>query len=183
MKRFVVLTALLLLCVACPTPASASRYGVKRYMTKETTVDMKNMHRIFVGWVDLGPDEWAAHGYDNKTQWSDIINSLNAAFASSLPAMYLQGRTIVAAKNKGDEDASGCDLYIKFSDVYVDYDHYHLLLSIHFIDPKTNTEIGSIPARPYYGDNWGLRGYLDYALKEVAKKLQVEVTGVAPGKK
>jgi hypothetical protein len=96
--------------------------------------------------------------------------------------MYLPGRTIVAAKDKGEDITTGCDLYIKFSDVYVDYDHYHLVLSIHFIDPKTNTEIGKIPARPYYGDDWGLKGYLNWALKEVGTKLAVEVTGAAPGK-
>jgi hypothetical protein len=183
MKRFVLAVALALICIGSATPASASRYGVKRYLTKETTVDMKNMKTICVGWVDLGPDQWAAHGYDTKAEWSGVIDGLNAQFASSLPAIYLPGRTIVTAKDKGEDIPTECELYIKFSDVYVDYDHYHLILSIHFIDPKTHTEIGMIPARPYYGDDWGLRGYLNYALKEVATKLTVEVTGAAPGKK
>jgi hypothetical protein len=40
----------------------------------------------------------------------------------------------------------GYDLYIRFSDVLIDYGKYHLYLSIHFIDPKTNAEIRSIPA-------------------------------------
>lgn len=183
MKRYGILSALVLLFGVALTPAFASRHSVKRYMAKETTANMKGMNRICLGWVDLGPDEWAAHGYDTKAQWSDIISSLNAEFASSLPAIYLPERTILAAKEKGDDSASGCDLKIKFSDVYVDYDNYHLFLSIHFIDPKTNTEIGLIPVRPYFGDEWGLRGYLNYALKEVAKKLEVEITDVAPGKK
>jgi hypothetical protein len=182
MKRFIIAATLLVLCAAFPIPASA-RHGVKRYLTKETTVDMKNMNHIFIGWVDLGPDEWAVHGYNTRTEWSDIIGSLNAAFVSSLPGMYLPGHAIVGAKDKGDENIAGYDLYIKFSDVHVDYDNYHLILSIHFIDPKTNTEIGFIPARPYFGDDWGLRGYLNYALKEVGTKLKVEVTGQAPTKK
>jgi hypothetical protein len=177
MKRFVVTTVLLLICIVLPTPLLA-RHGVKRYLTKESTVDMKNMNHIFYGWVDLGPDEWAAYGYSNKTDWTDLIGSLNASFSRCLA-----GRTITAAKDREDENAAGNDLYIKFSDVRIDYDNYHLILAIHFIDPKTNAEIASIPARPYYGNAWGFRNYLNAAMNEVCKKVQVEVTGEAPRKK
>jgi len=182
MKRLVLAAALVLICIVPATTASASSYKVKRFLTKETTVDMKNMKNVCVGWIDLDPDEWGAHGYDTKAEWSGVIDGLNAQFASSLPAMYLTGRTVVAAKGKSEDIPTGCDVYVKFSDVYVDYDHYHLILSIHFIDPKTGTEIGSIPARPYYGDDWGLRGYLAWALKEVGIKLSVEITGAPPTK-
>jgi hypothetical protein len=161
----------------------AGRHSVKRYLTKESTVDMKNMNRVFIGWVDMGPDEWAVHGYSTKTEWTDIIASLNAAFVSRLQATSLSGRSVVGAKDTGDENAAGYDLYIKFSDVHVDYDNYHLFLSIHFVDPRTGAEIATIPARPYYGNDWGLRNYLNEALREVGTKLQVEVTGAAPGKK
>jgi hypothetical protein len=182
MRRLAVTAVLLLLCISFPTSLEA-RHGVKRYLTKESTVDMKNMNHIFLGWVDLGPDDWAVHGYDTKSDWSDIINSLNSAFSRGLQTTYLPGRTITAAKDKGDENAAGNDLYIKFSNVRVDYDNYHLILGIHFIDPKTNAEIASIPVRPYYGNDWGLRNYLKAALDEVGTKLEVEVTGELQGKK
>jgi hypothetical protein len=181
MKRFIAVAVLALLCIALPTPAYA-RYGVKRYLKKETTVDMNAMNHVCVGWVDLGADQWGRLEYDTKTEWSGTIDSLNNAFVSGLPAMYLPGRTVVGAKNKEDVSMTGCDLYIKFSDVFVDYDHYHLILGIHFVDPKTGTEIGTIPVRPYFGDEWGLRGYLDAALKEVSTKLTVEITGAMPPK-
>jgi hypothetical protein len=100
-----------------------------------------------------------------------------------LQATYLPGRTITAAKDKADENASGNDLYIKFSDVRVDYDNEHLILSIHFIDPKTNSEIASIPSRPYYGDGHNVTESLKAAFDEVGTKLQIEVTGQAQGKK
>jgi hypothetical protein len=51
------------------------------------------------------------------------------------------------------------------------------------IDPRTNSEIASIPLRPYYGNDWGLKNYLKAALDEVGTKVQVEVTGEVPGKK
>ncbi|MFZ0772761.1 MAG: hypothetical protein WCA49_05005 [Candidatus Sulfotelmatobacter sp.] len=183
MKRLVAAAALLLLCISFPLPSLAVRHKVPRYLTKESTVDMSKMNHIFLGWVDLGPDEWAFHGYDTKTEWTDIIDSLNAVFSRSLQVTYLPGRTITAAKDKGDENAAGNDLYIKFSDVRVDYDNYHLILSMHFIDPRTNAEIASIPTRPYYGNDWGLKNYLKAALDEVGTKLEVEVTGELQGKK
>jgi hypothetical protein len=182
MKRLVVTAVLLLLCISFPSSLEA-RNGVKRYLTKESTVDMKNMNHIFIGWVDMNPDEWALHHYKDKAEWADVIGSLNASFLRSLQVTYLPGRTITGAKDKGDENAAGNDLYIKFSDVQVDYDHYHLILAIHFIDPKTNQEIASIPVRPYYGNDWGLANYLKSALDEVGTKLQVEVTGELQEKK
>jgi hypothetical protein len=183
MKRFVIPAVLFSLCLALPAPMMAGRHSVPRYLNKETAADMKNMNRIFIGWVDLGPDDWGAHGYSTKTEWTNVIESLNSSFNSNLLATYLPGKTLVAAKGKDDTNAAGYDLYIKFSDVHVDYDNYHLILAIHFIDPKTNTEIGSIPVRPYYGNDWGLRGYLNEALKDVGTKLRVEVTGAPEVKK
>jgi len=178
MKRLATIAALLLLCLSLPASLEA-RHKVPRYLNKESTVDMSNMNHIFIGWVDLGADDWALHGYESKAEWADIIGSLNSSFSRNL----VPGRTIIAAKTKEDENASGNDLYIKFSDVRVDYDNYHLILSIHFIDPKTSSEIAMIPVRPYYGNDWGLKNYLKAALDEVGTKVQVEVTGVTPQKK
>jgi len=176
MKRFTVTLAAFLLCLAFPGQIMAGRHTVKRYLNKETTVDMSKMNRIFIGWVDMHEDSWAAipQGYSSKQEWADVISGLNN---SHVIASNLEGHTLVFAKSKDDEDAQGCDLYVKFTDVVVDYNNYHLILAIHFIDPKTGQEIGSIPVRPYYGNAWGLRGYLNEALKEVGVKLRVEITG------
>jgi hypothetical protein len=182
MKQLTFALTLLTLCISFPI-SLAARNKVPRYLKKESSVDMSNMNHIFIGWVDLEPDAWALYDFRSKTDWTDVIASLNADFARGLQAAYLHGRTITTAKDRGDENASGNDLYIKFSDVRIDYDHEHLILSIHFIDPKTNREIASIPVRPYYGDGHNVAEYLKAALDEVGTKLQVEVTGEAPGKK
>jgi hypothetical protein len=179
MKRLAITATLLLLCISFPLPSHAARHKVPRYLTKESSVDMSKMTHIFVGWVDLGADDWALWGYGNKTDWTDIIGSLNSSFSRNL----VPDRTITSAKDKADENAAGNDLYIKFSDVRVDYNNYHLILSIHFIDPKTNSEIAVIPVRPYYGNDWGLKNYLKAALDEVGTKVQVEVTGQSAEKK
>ncbi len=177
MKKTIPLFILLAACFAFPVRSLALRHKVPRYLKKETTVDMSQMNRIFLGWVDLGVDGWAAHGYDSKEQWSEVIDGLNEEFASQVAAVDLPGKTIVRAKRPGDDDAKGCDLAIRFTDVYVDYDNYHLVLGIQFIDPRTGQVLGSIPVRPYYGNDWGLRQYLAAALKEVGIKLHVEVMG------
>jgi hypothetical protein len=182
MKKILVCLAALMLCSMFTTPALAARHKVPVYPNKETTVDMSKMNRIFIGWVDMNADDWGAHGYATKQEWMDVIASLNSSLNSNLIATDLTGRTVVPAKNADDVNAKDCDLYVKFTDVRVDYDNYHLILAIHFIDPKTGQEIGSIPVRPYYGNDWGLRGYLNEALKGVAAKLKVEITA-EPGKK
>jgi len=176
MRRWVVM-GVLLSSIVLPPCAEARRHEVKRYLTKETTVHMKDMKRIFVGWVDMAPDAWAGYGYSSKEEWASVINNLNTAFQGLCGSKYVPGRTVTGAKEKGDENAAGNDLYVKFSDVGIDYNYYHLYLSIHFIDPKTNSELASIPGRPYYGDAWGFVNYLKAALDEVGVKLQVEVMG------
>jgi hypothetical protein len=177
MKRFVIPAVLFSLCLALPAPLMAGRHSVPRYLNKEIAPDMKNMNHIFVSWVDMHEEDWGAHGYMSKQEWADVISSLNASLGSNLIATYLPGRNVVMAKSKDEAAPANADLIVKFSDVRVDYDNYHLILAIHFIDTKSNTEIGVIPVRPYYGNDWGLRGYLNEALKDVGIKLHVEVTG------
>src|SRR5580658_7962380 len=97
MKRFVVTSALLLLCILLPTSLGARR--VKRYLKKESTVDMKNMNHIFLGWVDLNPDAWVLYRHEgslfteaipfSKAEWTDAINSLNSLFQQSCESRYL----------------------------------------------------------------------------------------------
>jgi len=97
MKRLTT-AALLLLCISFPLPSLAARHKVPRFLSKESTVDMSKMNRIFVGWVDLGADDWALWGYQSKTEWTDIIGSLNSSFSRNL----VSGRTITSAKDKRD---------------------------------------------------------------------------------
>jgi hypothetical protein len=182
MKRFLLTAFCLLFCVATANAAGANNHGIKRYLTKETTVDMKDKKTIFIGWVDMHPEDWKGFGYDSEEEWNSIIADANSALViasrSDLPE-----RAIVFAKDKNDQNAAGSDLYIKFTDVAVDYDGLNVKLTIHFIDPKTGTEIASIPNRPYLGNEWRLKDVVASALKEVALKLKAEIMADAPGKK
>jgi hypothetical protein len=174
--------ALPLAAMAVEPCLAARRRGAKLYPDKEMP-DMAAANKIFIGWVDFREDDWAAHGYSSKTDWATAVTTLNGELLRLCQSKYLSGKTVTGAKQKGDENAAGNDLYIKFSDVLIDYSKYHLNLSIHFIDPKTNAEIGALPARPYFGNDWGLVNYLKSALDEVSQKIKVEVIGAEPQKK
>jgi hypothetical protein len=179
MKRLVLIVGLLV-GLASPLPLVARPH---KY-SKETPVDMSGTKTIFLGWVDLSPETWRLWGYGSKEEWTDIIRDLNVDFQSSCQGQYLAGRTVTFAKDRNDENAAGNDLYIKFSDVNIDHDYYGIRLSIHFIDPKTNTEIGTIPSHLYYEKRWfKFQLYMRAALDEVSAKLQAEVTGKSPEKK
>lgn len=178
MKKLLIVLAITAVCFASAAPAYAARHKQSHFQDKETTVDMSGMKRIFIGWVDMHEDDWAAQGYTTKQEWVDTIATLNAGFVSNLMQNDLPNRTLVPAKNKTDEDASGCDLFVKFTDVQVDYDKYRLTLTIHFIDPKTGQEIGSIGAYPYSGSTNGPRGSFAIALQQVGLKLKREIVGV-----
>ena len=89
-----------------------------------------------------------------------LVNVADASFISNLIADEI-AIALAWPQRARTTKSKDCDLYVKFTDVHVDYDNYHLILAIHFIDPKTGHEIGSIPVRPYYGNDWGLRGYLN----------------------
>jgi hypothetical protein len=170
----------LLVCLAFCSPLEARPH---KY-SKETPVDMSAMKTIFLGWVDLPPETWHLWGYESKEEWADVIRDLNLDFHSSCQGQYLAGRTVTVAKDRNDENAAGNDLYIRFSDVNIDHDYYGIRLSIHFIDPKTNTEIASVPSRLYYEKRWfKFQLYIRAALDEVSSKIQAEVMDEPHGKK
>jgi hypothetical protein len=167
----------LLVCMGVQPALAVRRRGAKLYPDKETTADMSGKKKIFLGWVDMKEDEYATHSYPSKEVWASKILEMNAEFLRLCQTKLIDGKTVVGAKNKDDQNVAGYDLYIKFSDVVIDYSHYHLYLSMHFIDPATNQEIGSLPARPYFGNDWGLVNYLKNALDEASQKIKVEIVG------
>jgi len=166
MKRFVVAAILLLLCIASPTSMKAG--------DKKPAVDMSNMKTIFVGWVNLDPDTYRVLDYDTKAEWAEVINEFNAYFQDQLKTNYLAGRTLTMAKNKDDENAAGNDLYIKFTDASEDKG-YRLHIAVHFIDPKTNTELAVIPAERYGAHVCGLVKCMEKEVDKVGELVKKQV--------
>jgi len=159
MKRIAVI-ALMLLGIALPVAAAKE---------KAKPVDMKDINHVFVGWVDINPDDWKMQGYANKQEWLDVISGANESFQKDL-AKTLSGLTVTMAKNKDDVNTAGNDLYIKFSDARVDKG-YRLHISVHFIDLKTNNEVGSIPLQVLGAHLCGLSGCINKELDKVNEEI------------
>jgi len=170
MKRFAVTVVALLLCIAYSTSVSVEAG------TKKPTVDMSNMKTIFVGWVDVDPEEFGLLNYGTKEDWVRDITRANAHFQGNLKSEFPVGRTVTMAKNRDDVNTAGNDLYIKFTDATIDKG-YRLHMAIHFIDLKTNTEIASIPLDVYKasGHFCVLEGCMEIELGKVGKLIRNQV--------
>jgi hypothetical protein len=167
MKRFVLAAAMTLLCIASSTSGEA-------HSTK-SSADMSNMNKIFVGWVDLDPDEYRVLDYDTKAEWATVIDNINAYFQEDLKSNYLAGRTLTMAKNKDDVNAAGTDLYIKFTNASEDKG-YRLHIAVHFIDPKTNAELAVIPEDRYGAHLCGLVGCMEKEVDKVGELVKKQVS-------
>jgi len=168
MKRFATLAVLLLLCIACPASMEAG--------SKKPTVDMSNVKTIFVGWVDVDPEEYRLLDYSSKEDWLKDIEKANATFQGDLKSKFLAGRTLTMAKNRDDVNTAGNDLYIKFTDVTEDKG-YRIHMAIHFIDLKTNAEIAMIPLDTYSarGHFCLLEGCMEIELHKVGELLNKQI--------
>ena len=141
---------------------------------QETLVDMTTARTIFVGWVDINPDDWLPLGYADKQQWSEAIDWHNQAFQRTCQA-NLAGRQITGAKNRSDENASGQELHVRFSEVRFDVESYRLFVSVHFIDPKSGLELASLPIQGYRGGHFSVSSCLRGALEKLARAVEAKV--------
>lgn len=137
----------------------------------DTTIELNSYNNIFLGWVDLNKEHWSLHGYKSIEDWSDAIDRLNNIFQASCKTRHLSKKTITGALQKDDKRYEGADLYLEFSNIQIDYDHYDLYLVIDFIDVKTQKIVYSIPRTKYYGSAWGFEDFLKAALEKVNEKI------------
>lgn len=170
MKRIVVI-ALLLSCLVLPAALAAKE--------KAAPMDMKNIHSVFIGWVDMNSDNYHQQGYSTRDEWLDVIKNANITFQKNCRELKgLSGSTVTTAKDRNDVNTAGNDLYIKFTDAQFDR-KYRLHVSVQFIDLKTNSAVGSIPLETYGAHFCGLTGCMDKELEEVRGKLQKQLAGGA----
>ncbi len=162
MKRGAVIS-ILLFTLALPTALLGRE--------KPKPVDMKNIKTVFIGWVAVNPEDYHMQGYRTKAEYTTTIQNANLAFQKKLQGLKgLSGRTVTAAKDSTDTNADGSDLYIKFSDVQFDH-KYRLHIAVHFVDPKTNNELGSIPLESYSAHFCTLSTCMDKELDEVSSEI------------
>jgi hypothetical protein len=171
MKRLVVPVALFLLCLALPASMAAR--------DKKPIPNVSAVRHIFFGWIAPDSNAYYDLGYTTMAEWDSVIDHANIRFQQYLKSKYLPDRTVMGAKDKKDENITGDELYVKFSDVSFDT-HYVLHLSIHLIDPKTNAEIGVIPSLKYRGHLCALEGCLDQEFDQLSEDLKFYFQGGRP---
>lgn len=170
MRRSVIIS-LLVIVLAIPLALPARE--------KAKPVDMTNIKTVYIGWVDVNPEDYRLQGYKTRQEWAGVIDTANATFQKRCAGLKgLAGRTVTGAKQKGDADAANSDLYVKFTEV--NFDHkYQLHIGVHFIDPKTNNDVGSIPYKTYGAHFCTLSTCLDKELDEVSYDMDKELASGA----
>ena len=148
--------------------------GLHAAQKQETPVDMRVAKKVFIGWVDINLDDYLPLGYEDQQSWSDVIDRNNRLF-QRVCQTKLPDRQIAGAESRSDDNASGRDLYVKFSDVKFDTDSYRLFVSIHFIEPQSGLELGSVPVQGYRGGHFSVDSCLRGALEKVAEKMRQEL--------
>ena len=129
---------------------------------------------VFVGWVDISPDDWIALGYTDKESWLEVVKWNNEAFQYEVRRL-LRGVQLTGAKNRSDDDAAGHDLHVKFSNVMFDVESYRLYATAHLIDTRSKSEIAKVVRKHYRGGRFTVNNCLQGALKQLAEAVAAAV--------
>ncbi|MCE5263790.1 MAG: hypothetical protein LLG97_09680 [Deltaproteobacteria bacterium] len=164
LKQLIIVSIFAFFLLSCRSLFKESAYS-------PVNVDFSKYDNIHVDWVDLIEKDWRMHGYSNEDEWKNDIEYLNLNFQKYLEEYYLIGKKLTFSNNKNFADYPIQGLLIKFGDVFIDYSHYQLYLSIKFVDLKTNQTLLELERRAYFGNQWGFAGFLHYSLYEVSKQL------------
>ena len=134
-------------------------YGIKN--RSNSISNLKGYNKIYIGWLDLGKNNWEKYGYSNQKEWLAAIKNLNH---NSLP-YYLRknmpNKEIVVPRIENEAIPKDMELLIKYSNSkYYQWGNTDgeviymsegvkakddiLETTMQFIDLKTNKELYSI---------------------------------------
>lgn len=130
-----------------------------------------NYKNIIIGWVDMHPENFALYKYSSKNDWAKAISRLNNAF-HFLCGYEIKGWEITGALSDTDKSFPDEGLFIRFSDVRVDYNDYIVYLTIEFVDLKSEQVLYKIPNTGYKGKIWGFENFVTLSLKQVAAAIE-----------
>ena len=148
-------------------------FGCQRYKNYFTPVevDLNRYSNIHIQWIDFAEKNWRVHGYDKIDDWKKDIEHLNRIFQENLENYWLAGKDVTFSKDKDSTNYPKDGLLVAFDDVYIDYDHYYLYLSIKFIDLSSNKLLMEIKRKGYFGNSYGFIGYLTCSLDNVSQRI------------
>ncbi|HPR48355.1 MAG TPA: hypothetical protein PK341_10250 [Spirochaetota bacterium] len=114
--------------------------GCGYYRIKNITkpnIDLNNYNKIYASWLDLGEDKWAVYRYSTEKEWLDLINAVNRSVVPSYFKEVFEDKTVISAKNPGENPPSDC-LIISFENANYNNSDEELFVTIIIIDGKTS---------------------------------------------
>jgi hypothetical protein len=157
MKRISIIAVVVLIVIAFSTCVSQK--------TKKT-VSLPKYKSVFIGWIDLNEKDWLRFNYANKEDWNRDAKRIVFTFLRNCEYKLSCGEVHVA-QNESDTDFGKADLYIKFTDAFVDWDNYYLYMTIHFIETAGNNEVYVLKKGKFYGNAAGFTNYLNAAMTSI----------------
>ena len=138
---------------------------------------MKKYNSVYVGWIDLGEDNFAAYGYGSKDAWKEEIKSQNIDSLQAYTRQYLHKWTVTGADSKnavtpGDPNM----IVVKFSNVVLSPGTDKLKCTMSFYDGASGKLIKSVDEEPSSVSNNPNSGY---ATASFSGKLSNEMYNMA----
>jgi hypothetical protein len=93
-----------------------------------------NYKKAYVGWLDLGEQNWKKYGYPQKDEWVQEIKAQNGGLQKYV-AGYLKGWTVTgaASKNAAAPREAGL-LLVRFSNAVLNESNFSVKCGIEYVD-------------------------------------------------
>ncbi len=149
------------------------------------TKQYQKFNRIYVGWMDLGENNYAAYGYGTKREWEQEIKSQNIDSLQEYTREYMKRWNVIGANSKTAVITRDPNtLLIKFTHVVLTPGTGQLTCTMSFYDGGTGKLLktvheapSSVDYNPWGGySNWSFSGKLSNSLSGVAYDIKYYLT-------
>lgn len=148
MKRYLIYTLQVLLCIIIISCSSSSPFQIKRESTSKPSLNQYT--KIYVGWLDLQEKDWKRLGYESKKHWKEVIKEMNIKVLRKYLKKFLPDKKFRFARPKSKKfpRRKRGQLYVKFENCKIE-DNYsviyggddYLNVSVVFYDIKKKKKI------------------------------------------
>lgn len=141
--------------------------------------------RIYVGWMDLGVNNWKAFGYASRQEWEQEIQSQNVNSLQEYTREYMKRWNVIGADSRTSVITRDPNtLVIKFTHVVLTPGTAQLTCTMSFYDGGTgrllktfHEEPSSVDYNPWGGySNWSFSGRLSNSMYGVAYDIKAALT-------
>ncbi len=145
----------------------------------------QKFNRIYVGWMDLGVNNWKSFGYATRQEWEQEIQSQNVNSLQEYTREYMKRWNVIGADSRTSVIPRDPNtLVIKFTNVRLAPTTAQLVCTMSFYDGGTgrllktiHEEPSSVDYNPWGGySNWSFSGRLSNSMYGVAYDIKAALT-------